>query len=64
MVGGVLWCSLLMMAGFWLGKNAWVREHLHWLGLVIVVLSVLPVAWHLFVQPRKPKELAHASVAG
>ena len=63
-LGGVFWCSSLMMAGFWLGKIAWVREHLHWLALVIVVVSVLPVAWHLCVQPRKPKELAHAGVAG
>lgn len=62
--GGWLWCSLLMMAGFWLGKIAWVREHLHWLSLIIVVLSVFPVAWHLLVQRRKTKELAHAGVAG
>lgn len=64
MVGGVLWCSFLMMAGFWLGKIAWVHEHLHWLSFVIVVLSVIPIAWHLSVQRKEPKELAHAGVAG
>lgn len=62
--GGVLWCSSVMLAGLWLGKIAWVSEHLHWLSVVIVVLSILPVAWHLFAHPRKPKELAHAGVAG
>ena len=62
--GGVLWCSLLMMAGFWLGKIVWVREHLHWLSQVIVALSVLPVALHMLAVRRKTKELAHAGVAG
>lgn len=63
-VGGVLWCGVLIMAGFWLGKVAWVREHLHWLSLVIVAVSVLPVAWHLWAERRKIKEMAHAGAAG
>ena len=63
-VGGVLWCSLLIMAGFWLGKVMWVREHLHWLSLVIVALSVLPVVWHVLAERRKTKETAHAGVVG
>lgn len=64
LAGGLLWCSLLMMAGFWLGKIAWVREHLHGLSLIIAVLSLLPIAGHLLVQRRKTKELAHAGIAG
>ena len=63
-VGGVLWCTLLMMAGFWLGKVMWVREHLHWLSLVIVALSLLPVAWHVVAERRKTKEMGHEGVAG
>ena len=64
-IGGLLWCSLLMMAGFWLGKIVWVREHLSWLSLVIVALSLLPVAWHMLAERRKrTKEIAHEGVAG
>ena len=63
-VGGVLWCTLLMMAGFWLGKVMWVREHLHWLSLVIVALSLVPVAWHMVAERRKTKEMGHEGAAG
>ena len=63
-VGGLLWCSLLMTAGVWLGKIVWVREHLSWLSFVIVALSLLPVAWHMLAERKKNKEIAHAGVAG
>ena len=65
-LGGVVWCGLLTSAGYWLGKIAWVREHLHWLSVGIVVLSILPVAVHWLTQRRKTKnqELAHAGAVG
>ncbi len=65
-LGGVLWCGLLTSAGYWLGKIAWVREHLHWLSVAIVVLSILPVAVHWLTQRRKTKnqEFAHAGAVG
>lgn len=63
-VGGLLWCSLLMTAGVWLGKIVWVREHLSWLSFVIVALSLLPVARHMLAERKKNKEIAHAGVAG
>ena len=62
--GGVLWCGLLMIGGFWLGQIVWVRDHLHWLSLLIVVVSVSPVALHLMSEGRKAKEFALASAAG
>lgn len=53
--GAVLWCTGLVMAGYWLGGMVWVREHISALSLVIVALSVLPVLLHLARswQPRK-----------
>jgi len=49
-VGGCAWCSLLILGGYWLGNNTWVREHMHALFAGIVALSLLPVlirsAWH------------------
>ena len=65
-LGGVVWCGVLTSAGYWLGKIVWVREHLHWLSLGIVVLSVLPVGVHLLTERRKAtyQELAHASAVG
>lgn len=45
--GGVLWCALMVSAGFWLGKVKWVHEHLQWLSLIIVAVSLVPVAFQL-----------------
>jgi membrane-associated protein len=42
-LGGVLWCTSLLSAGFWLGKVPWVQDHISWLSLGIVAVSVLPV---------------------
>lgn len=46
-LGAVIWSSMLLMAGFWLGGIVWVREHVGMLSLGIVVLSVVPVMFHL-----------------
>lgn len=51
--GGLLWCSALTLAGYWLGHITWVREHLQWLSLVIVAVSVLPVAIQFWI--ARPK---------
>ena len=65
-VGGIAWCGALMLAGCSLGHIVWVREHLHWLSLGIVALSVLPVLIHFLSERAKTKnkELANASAAG
>ena len=45
--GAVIWSSVLLMAGFWLGGIDWVREHVGMLSLGIVAISVIPVMFHL-----------------
>ena len=62
-IGGIVWCGVLMLAGYWLGHIVWVREHLQWLSLGIVVISALPVAIQ-FAKQSKNKELANARTAG
>jgi membrane-associated protein len=41
--GAVVWCASLLLAGFWLGGLSWVREHMSWLSMGIVVVSLLPM---------------------
>lgn len=41
--GGCIWCSLLVLGGYWLGNNPVVRGHMHVLFAGIVVISLLPV---------------------
>ncbi|WP_242702285.1 MULTISPECIES: DedA family protein [Achromobacter] len=51
-IGGVLWCSSMLLAGFWLGSISWVRANLHWVSLIIIGLSLIPVALQ-FLQVRQ-----------
>ncbi|GAB3628865.1 DedA family protein [Pandoraea terrae] len=44
--GGITWIAVFLLAGFWLGHIEWIRTHLMWLSLAIVVISVLPIAVH------------------
>ncbi len=45
----------MISAGFWLGRIAWVREHLQWLTLLIVFISVLPVVVTLWLREGRPR---------
>ncbi len=41
--GGLAWTAAMILGGFWLGRIAWVRDHLSLLSLAIVAVSVIPV---------------------
>lgn len=41
--GGLAWSATMILGGFWLGRIAWVRDHLSMLSLAIVAVSVIPV---------------------
>lgn len=43
-VGGMAWVVLFVYAGALLGSQPFVRQHLGWLAIGIVVLSLLPIA--------------------
>lgn len=45
-IGGVLWCSLMVMAGYWMGSIPWGRANLHWVSVIIIGLSVIPMGLH------------------
>lgn len=45
--GAALWCPGLLLAGFYLGGLSWVRDHMSWLTLAIVAVSLLPVLFQL-----------------
>lgn len=53
-LGGVIWTGSLMLAGVWLCRISWVREHLSLFSLAVVVISVLPMLLHLL--PRMWKQ--------
>jgi membrane-associated protein len=47
-VGGIGWVTMMSLAGYWLGNIKWVSEHFEQVILLIVVLSLLPIAISFF----------------
>lgn len=64
-IGGVVWVGVVTVAGYYLGKFAWVRENVDLIfvaAVVIVVLfSVAPAALHWYQKRAKAKAAAQAS---
>lgn len=52
LLGGVLWVSTFTLSGFFFGNIPFVQENFHYVILVIIVLSVLPVLRE-YIQHRK-----------
>lgn len=52
-IGALVWCSSLIMAGYWLGHVPWIKAHMSWMSIGIVVLSMVPVLAHF--SPRLKK---------
>ncbi len=54
LVGGIAWAAGVTALGFWLGQFAFVRENIEMMLILIVGLSVLPIAVELVRARRKP----------
>jgi len=54
-IGGVLWISLLVYAGYLFGNIPWVKENLSWIVIAIVIISLIP-AVSTFVQERRRRD--------
>ncbi len=54
LVGAGIWIGLLFGAGYYFGNIPWIRTHLIWGTLAIIVASVIPVGWHLLHRRARP----------
>lgn len=54
-IGGVVWVSLFLLSGFWFGNIPWVKENFHYVVLVIIFISVVPLVWEI-VKSMKGKK--------
>jgi membrane-associated protein len=52
-LGGVAWVTLCLFSGYYFGNIPWVKEHFEAVLVVIVVLSVLPMAFELVQEWRR-----------
>jgi len=53
--GAVAWCCLMLLGGYWLGRIAWIGEHFQVVSLIIIAISVVPLAWQWLRARRDSK---------
>ncbi len=60
-VGGFLWVTLFLFAGFFFGNIPFIKERFHEMVLVIIFVSVIPVIVEFIKHRREKKHAAHVS---
>jgi membrane-associated protein len=55
--GGILWVTLLSLAGYFFGQIEFVKTHFELVVLAIVLISVVPIAIHAVRARRKSGDL-------
>ena len=54
-VGCVAWVISMIMAGYLLGANVWVKNNLEIIVILIIFITTAPVLFKMFVGRKKPK---------
>lgn len=54
-VGGIAWVSLFTWGGYFFGNLPFVKEHFHYVVLVIIILSLTPIAYEWLSHYRSKK---------
>lgn len=55
-IGGVLWVSLFLFAGYFLGSIEFVKTNFHYVAIGIIVLSIVPLVFEIFNHKKNNKE--------
>lgn len=63
-LGALLWCGGLMTIGVWLGSEDWVRDHLLWLAISIVIVSAGLVLLQRIRRSGRTERKANARAVG
>jgi len=53
-IGGLLWTSLFLFSGFFLGQFDWVERNLHFVLIAIILISVIPAVYEAWKARREP----------
>ena len=59
-IGGLLWVTLLLGSGYLFGNIPFIQSHFYLVVIVIVLLSLLPVAWEWITAKREKNTTAPA----
>lgn len=52
LIGGVAWVSAFLLGGFWFGNIPFVKDNFHYVVVVIVLISVVPIITELLKAKR------------
>jgi membrane-associated protein len=55
-VGGVIWVTLFLVAGYWMGRWEIVQKNFFLVTIGIIIVSILPVAWEWYQARRESKQ--------
>jgi membrane-associated protein len=58
-LGAIIWVGLLLGAGYWLGGLPIVQKHFSKVVLLIIVVSLLPLAWEWWAHRRAARSGGH-----
>ena len=61
-IGGVLWVTIFTWGGYFFGNLPFVKENFHYVVVIIIILSLIPIAyeWWQAVNERKANKLNYA----
>lgn len=54
-VGGIAWVSLFLFSGFLFGNIPFMKDNFHYVVLVIVAISVIPIVWEVIKSVKAKK---------
>jgi membrane-associated protein len=54
-IGGLTWVTLFLIGGFLFGNIPFVKENFHYVVIVIVMISIVPIVWAAMKNGKKKK---------
>lgn len=56
-IGGLSWVTLFLMGGFMFGNIPFVKDNFHYVVIIIVLISVVPIVWTAMKRRMKKKKI-------
>ncbi|HEY9177554.1 MAG TPA: hypothetical protein VIN07_07685, partial [Flavipsychrobacter sp.] len=54
-IGCVLWVTSMILAGYFLGENEWVKHNFEKIVIGLIVVTTAPVIFKMFFHKKKPE---------